>query len=197
MGFSRISGRARPPFSGFSYNDGNERDRCHPGRRPGGRGPRFERNRRYRNPRRSGRWRRRAALDGAVKRRVQGGQSRRPDGRVVDAPVASARRPFRRLRARAGEPHVHHAGPRRLLAVRLRYPQRFGRRTHENRHRRVPRRNSGNVAVAGGARERAESLERRQAAHGGGGPAAALASAGPALHRRRRPRHVADRRSGH
>ena len=55
---------------------------------------------------------------------LQGGRSRRPDGRAVDAAPASPRRSLRGFRPCRCGPHLHHAGPRRLLAVRLRDPQR-------------------------------------------------------------------------
>ena len=78
--------------------------------------------------RRPGRRRRRPALDGARAGRPAGRGPRRADGRAVVAALAASRAipddPIGRFDAR---PDLHHAQSRRLLAVRVRDPQRRAR----------------------------------------------------------------------
>ena len=67
--------------------------------------------------------RRRPALHVARCRRVRGRRTRRADGRAVAAPFEIAERSGADARPHGCRPDLHHAGPQRLLAMRLRHSQ--------------------------------------------------------------------------
>ena len=90
--------------------------------------------------RRTGHRRRWTALHVARCRRFRGRRSRRADGCAVAAPVKVAERSGADARPHRRRPHLHHAGPRRLLAMRLRHPEGRHRRGARARARSVPRR---------------------------------------------------------
>ena len=87
--------------------------------------------------------------------------------------------------------HLHHAGSRRLLAVRVRHPQGRHRRGPRTRPRCLPHRDRASRAVPAGPRPRTHHMGRREAADRSGEPARYLVSPRPAVHRRRSPRDVA------
>ena len=122
---------------------------------------------------------------------------RRADGRAVDARLARGGRSARPVRPDRRRPHAGDDRARRLLAVRAADRQGLVRRRARPRHRGAARVPAGAVALAGRAREGAGRLGPGQAAVGDRRPPARVGEAGPAVHRRRGARHVADRRRRH
>ena len=166
--------------------------------------PRRRSHRRRRGPlavgraaphRRSRHRRRRPAFDAAAGGRPQGEGPRRADGRAVVQAAARPRGAGRGARPHQGRRRAHHARPRRLLAVRLHHPQGHGRRGQGPGPGGLPRPRGWVCRPGGGAAHR--QPRRREAADRDGGPPGDLAQARPAVHRRRRPCHVARRRCRH
>ena len=134
-----------------------------------------------------------------VRRRggLAGARIWRPDRRVVDAPLAAAERSERAAGPIQSRQDSGDDLPRRLLAMRVRNPQKRLRRNPQPRAGGVPRRNFGNRSVRAKSSQRIAQLGRYPALHRASRSAGKMAPAGVVVHRRCGPCDVADRRRRH
>ena len=145
-----------------AHEDGSDRpDR---GGRPCRRRARQITRGRTRNPRGSHGRHRRKTFDVARMRGLPCRQPGRAHGRLVVPHVAQGKRRVRNLRPRRSRPHVDHAQPHRLLAVRLSDPQGRLRQGEGQGARRLPRRHRRDDTVSARPRAGDHRLGSRQAA---------------------------------
>ena len=100
-------------------------------------------------------------------------------------------------RPHPGRTALRHARPRRLLAMRLRHPQRGFRGAARQGGRKFPRGDRCAQPGARGPRERDRLMGRREAAHRARRSPETLVSVRAPVHRRRGTCHVAGRRRRH